>query len=116
MGTPYHRYHDQMQSVIDSISHDSDPLSCLNNFQRLSTDFRRAILAARDQAAYDLRTRYSSEDAEILAGVSRRYIDYWARRCQRKNGLPPLKQKKRTDLSGVVDLSDGGRFPTNPRR
>lgn len=116
MGTPYHRYHDQMQAVIDSIAHDSDPTSALSNFQRLSTDFRRAIIAARDEAAYDLRTRHSSEDAEILAGVSRRYIDYWAHRWQRKNGLPRLKQKKRTDLSDVVDLSGGGRFPTNRPR
>lgn len=105
MGTPYHAFHDQMQSVIDSIAHDSDTQSRLNNLHRLSTDFHRAILAARDEAAYDLRSKYSSEDAEIMAGVSRRYIDYWARRWQKRHALPPLKQRKRIDLSGVIDLS-----------
>lgn len=116
MATPYHQFHDQMQAIIDSISHDSDNAARLNNLQRLSTDFRRAIIAARDEAAYDLRTHYSSEDAEILAGVARRYIDYWARRWQQKNMLPKLKARRRIDLSDAVDLSGGGRFPTNRLR
>lgn len=105
MGTPYHQFHDQMQALIDSVNHDADPLSRLANLQRLTTDSRRALIAARDEAAYDLRTRYSSEDAEILAGVARRYIDYWARRWMKRNALPPLKARRRVDLSQVIDLS-----------
>lgn len=116
MAVRYTQFYDQMQSLIDSINHDSDPAARLGNIQRLTSDSRRMMLDSRDAAAYELRTKYSSQDAEQMSGVSRRYIDYWAKRWMKKNDLPRLRQQKRRDLSNVVDLSDGGRFPTNPRR
>lgn len=112
MSARYTHFHGQMVSVIDSINHDADPSTRLSHLQRLSADLRRVLLDSRDEAAYELRTRYSSEDAEAIAGVSRRYIDYWAKRWQRKNGLPRLKQMRRQDLSGAMNLT-GEPLPTS---
>ena len=110
----YPRYYDMLQALIDSITQDPDQHTRLANLQQLYKDSNRMLLQARDQAAYDLRSRYSSEDAEILARTPRKYIDYWAKRWQKRNGLPRLRNKRRTDLTGItVDLSGGGRFPTN---
>lgn len=116
MAVPYNRFYDEMQSIIDSINHDSDPAAKLANLQRLQKDFRKVLLDARDAAAYELRSNYSSEDSERLAGVSRQHIDYWARRWMDRTGSPSLRRKRRVDLSNVLDLSGVGRFPFNPPR
>lgn len=105
-GNDYHRYHDMLQALIDSITADPDSHARLGYIQRLNTEARRMLLDARDEAAYDLRRQYAGEDAQALSGVSRRYIDYWAKRWQRQRGLPPLKAKRRAiDLSHAIDLS-----------
>jgi len=102
----YTRAYDQAQALIDTINHDSDPHERLSNLQRLTNDLRRMLVAARDEAAYDLRSRYSSEDAEQIAGISRRFIDYWARRWRVKHDLPGLMRKRQPDLAQVIDLSN----------
>lgn len=101
----YNQFFDQMQSLIDTINHDSDPAARLGNLQRIYKDSLTIMLRARDEAAYDLRSRYSSLDAEQLSGVSAKYIDYWARRHRVRHQLPALKQRRRVDLSNVLDLS-----------
>ena len=105
MSIQYTRFYDQMQGLIDSIAHDSDPSRRLTNLQRIYKEGLTAMLRARDEAAYDLRCRYSSEDAAIVSGIDRKFIDYWAHRWRKRNNLPPLKRKKRIDLSSVMDLS-----------
>lgn len=106
MATTYNRFYDQLQSLIDSINHDSDTVERLANLQRFAQDASALTIRSRDDAAYELRTRYSSEDAEKLAGVARRYIDYWAHRHRERNGLPKLKKRyKDIDYSTVMDLS-----------
>ena len=104
MAVNYTQFYDQMQSLVDSINHDSDPAQRLSNLQRIYKDGLTMLLRSRDEAAYDLRTRYSSEDAETIAKISRKHIDYWARRWMRKSGLPGLKKKRRIDLAHVIDL------------
>jgi hypothetical protein len=105
MATDYNYFYTQFQAIVDSINHDSDLHQRLSNLQRLNVDMRRVIIDSRDDAAYELRSRYSSQDAEAISKISRKYIDYWAKRWMRKNYLPPLKQRKRIDLSNVLDLS-----------
>lgn len=113
----YTHFYDEFQALIDSMYHDSDQSQRLANLQRLYKDGVTLLRKARDEAAYELRTRYSSEDAEILSGVSRRYIDYWANRYRQSAGMPPLKKKRRVDLTNVMDLSDGAASPqTSPLR
>lgn len=107
MAVRYTQFFDQMQSLIDSINHDSDPAERLANLQRIYKEGLTLMLRSRDEAAYELRSRYSSLDAEALAGVSARYIDYWAKRHRDRHNLPPLKQKRRVDLSNAKDLSRG---------
>jgi len=111
MGMRYTHFYDEFQGLLDSLSHDSDETQRLANLQQLYKDGLTLMLRSRDEAAYDLRTRYSSEDAEALSGVSRKYIDYWATRYRKRNALPPLKKKRRVDLSNVMDLSDGAASP-----
>ena len=105
MSVQYTRFYDQMQGLIDSINHDSDPAHRLTNLQRLYKDGLTLILQSRDEAAYELRTRYSGADAASISGIDRKFIDYWAHRWRKRNNLPPLKRKKRIDLSSVLDLS-----------
>lgn len=117
MSIRYTHFYDEFQALLDSMYHDSDQSQRLANLQQLYKDGVTLLRRARDEAAYDLRTRYSSEDAEVLSGVSRRYIDYWATRYQRANAAPPLKKKRRVDLTNVMDLSGGAASPqTSPLR
>ena len=102
----YTHFYDELQALIDSIMHDSDESQRLANLQQLYKDGMSLMIRARDEAAYDLRTTYSSEDAAILSGVARRYVDYWATRYRKRNGLPTLKKRKRVDLSNAIDLSE----------
>lgn len=118
MSIRYTHFYDEFQALIDSLLHDSDESQRLANLQRLYKEGLTLMIRSRDEAAYDLRTRYSSEDAEILSGVSRKYIDYWATRYRKRNALPPLKKRRRTiDLSDAMNLSDGAASPqTSPLR
>lgn len=111
MGIRYTHFYDEFQGLLDSLTHDSDETQRLANIQSLHKDATSLLLRARDEAAYDLRTRYSGKDAETLSNVSRRHIDYWAKRHMRRNNLPPLKRRERVDLSNVVDLSSGSPTP-----
>ena len=114
MGIRYTHFYDEFQALIDSLVNDADESQRLANLQRLYKDGLTLMLRARDEAAYDLRTRYSSEDAEVLSGVSRKYVDYWATRHRNRNNLPRLKQRKRVDLSNVIDLSGSAASPQTP--
>lgn len=105
MANQYNRFFDQMVSVIDSINNDSDSSERLRNLQRLSKDIRPILIRSRDEAAYKLRTQYSGNDASVIAGVDRKYIDYWASRYREANKLPPLKRRKSIDLSNAIDLT-----------
>lgn len=117
MSIRYTHFYDEFQALIDSLLHDSDESQRLANLQRLYKEGLTLMLRSRDEAAYDLRTRYSSEDAEALSGINRKYIDYWATRYRKRNGLPPLKRLQRVDLSNVMDLSGGAASPqTSPLR
>lgn len=105
MATPYHKFYEQMQHLVDSINHDSDSSQRLANLQQLYKDSLTLLLRSRDEAAYELRSKVSSENAEQLSGISRKYVDYWARRWMKKNRLPRLKQRRTVDLSNAIDLS-----------
>lgn len=108
----YTHFYDEFQALIDSLAHDSDESQRLANLQRLYKDGVTLLLRARDEAAYDLRCRYASQDAEALSGINRKYIDYWASRYRERNALPQLKKKARIDLSNVMDLSGGAASPS----
>lgn len=101
----YTDFYDEFQQLLDSINHDPDESQRLANLQKLYKDGTTLLLRSRDEAAYDLRTRYSSKDSEVLSGINRKYVDYWATRHRVRNGLPPLKRMKRVDLSNAIDLS-----------
>lgn len=106
MAITYSRFHDELRRLIDSVSHDPDPATRLSNIQQLYKDSLTMLLDARNEAAYELRSRYNSADASTLVGVERKYIDYWAKTWRIKKMLPHLKQKARQDLSHAVDLTD----------
>lgn len=117
MGIRYTHFYDEFQGLMDSLLHDSDQSQRLANIQQLYKDGLTLMIRSRDEAAYDLRAVYSSEDAEALSGVNRKYIDYWANRHRVRNALPALKRKKRVDLSHVIDLRGIGASPhTTPLR
>lgn len=106
MAVRYTYFYDEFQGLIDSLVHDSDESQRLANLQQLYKDGLTLMIRSRDEAAYELRSKYSSKDAQALSGVNRNYIDYWANRYRVRNGLPPLKRMKRVDLSNAIDLSE----------
>jgi hypothetical protein len=112
MGIRYTHFYDEFQALIDSLVNDADESQRLANLQRLYKDGLTLLTRARDEAAYDLRTRYASVDAEVLSGISRKYVNHWANRHRERNALPRLKQKRRIDLSDVMDLSGSAASPS----
>lgn len=115
MATGYTQFFDMLRGLVDSIAHDSDPNQRLRNLRQFRSDALRMALKARDEAAYDLRLRYSSEDAEAVTGIPRRHIDYWVSRHREANGLPKVPRRSRIDLSRARDLSGGAAsHPANP--
>lgn len=107
MASGYTQFYDMLRGLVDSIAHEGDEVQRLKYLRQFRTDALRMALKARDEAAYDLRSRYSSEDAEALTGIPRRHIDYWVKRHRKATGLPPVPRRERIDLSGAVDLSGG---------
>ena len=105
MAVKYTYFYDEFQGLIDSLVHDSDESQRLANLQQLYKDGMTLMIRSRDEAAYELRSKYSSKDAQALSGINRNYIDYWANRYRVRNALPPLKRIKRVDLSNAIDLS-----------
>lgn len=104
MSALYNRVYDEADAMVRNMLRDDDPVRRLSNIHRLTSDMRRILMDARDEAAYELRSQYASLDAEALVGVSARYIDYWANRWQRRRDLPRLKRRRRIDLSAALDL------------
>lgn len=103
----YSDFFDSFQSLVDSISHDSDEVSRLKSIARLLTESRTVLIKERDRAAYELRTRLTSADAQQRTGISRVYVDTWARRHQKNTGAPPILRKARKDMRKAADLSSG---------
>jgi len=106
MASNYLTFYSQFQSLIDSINHDSDSGQKLANLRNLQKDGLKLLLRSRDEAAYELRSRYSGEESERITGVNRKYIDYWARRWMKLHSLPRLKGMHNIDLANVIDLSN----------
>lgn len=106
MAVQYTQFYDQFVALVDSISHEPDERQRLRNLYALQRDAERVLMLARDEAAYALRCRYSSKDAEALAGIDHKRVDYWAYRHRDRAGLPGLKRMQRVDLSSFMDLTD----------
>lgn len=105
MATNYLTFYAQFQSLIDSINHDSDAKQKLSNLQNLHKDAIKLLIRSRDEAAYDLRSNYVGEECERITGISRKSIDYWARRWMKQNSLPRLKGMQNIDFAKVINLS-----------
>lgn len=106
MAVQYSQFYDQFVALVDSISHESDERQRVRNLYALQRDAHRILVLARDEAAYAMRCRYSSEDAAALSGIDRKRLDYWAYRHRDRAGLPGLKRQQRVDISEFIDLSD----------
>ncbi len=107
MSARYSDFFDSFRSLVDSIAHDSDEIERLKAISRLLTESRSLLVRERDRAAYDLRVRLTSVEAEQRTGISRVYTDTWARRHQKNTGAPPILRKARKDMKHAADLSDG---------
>jgi hypothetical protein len=101
----YTQVHDEFMTLLDNVQREPDEAARLAILQSLYRDALTRLVASRNEAAYDLRTRYSVIDSEIVTGIARQDIDRWARRHMARNGLPPLKRMNRVDLSNAIDIS-----------
>jgi len=103
----YNDFYKDFQSLMDNINHDSDIVNKLKTITHLYKESQRLLIAARDEAAYEIRQKYCASDAAVITGYDRKYIDYWAKRWMVLKDLPKLKRIKRQDLSNAIDLSKG---------
>lgn len=102
----YTDFYGQFQALIDTVNHDSDTPQRVANLARLHDDVTKAFIAARNEAAYDLRKEHALTEASRLTEIGSDRITYWAKRHMRKHGLVGgLKRLKKIDLSGAVDIS-----------
>lgn len=106
MGLKYSDIYAEMQALIDFVSKDPDLAARVINIRNLRIDFAKALTKARDESAYELRSKHSTHDAERLTGISNRTIDKWAYKWRYRNGLPPMMRVKRADLTNPIDLSE----------
>lgn len=115
MGTRYTDFYSQFEAMIDTVAHDSDPVQRLENLHRLHKDMSKVFIAARNEAAYDLRVQQPLGEASRLTGISRERINYWCYQHMRRHGLSGgLKRLKRIDLTGAPDITTirGEQTPT----
>jgi len=105
MGLKYSDAYSEMQALIDFLSKDPDLASRLNNISKLKDDFAGLLTRAREESAYELRSRYPADEAERLTGISRRTIDRWAYKWKYRHGLPAMMRMKKADLAKAIDLS-----------
>lgn len=96
---------DQLQALVDTVGMGSDPQSRLKLLVGLDHEWRSMMIAARDEAAYELRAKYSRADCERLTGFSNNQIAYWANRHRWRTGAPALGHRRRVNLDGAIDLS-----------
>lgn len=105
MGLKYTEAYAEMQGLVDFISKDPDLPARLVNIDNLRTDFASLLTRAREEAAYELRTRYPLDEAERLTGMPRKTIDRWAYKWKSRYALPAMMRVKRADLTQAIDLS-----------
>lgn len=106
MAVNYRLTRDLVQNLIDNVSITPDITDRLVMLRELDTLWRRFVIAARDEAAYEARQTYSADDLAALTGVDRHTLDRWARQHRKRTGAPPLGRRTRIDLSRARDLSD----------
>lgn len=105
MGIRYSEVYAEMQRLIDYVSKDPDLATRLTNLDGLKRDTSRTLVSAREEAAYELRAKFSIEESNRSTDISKKAINRWAHKWRVKRDLPPLKRAKREDLSGFVDLT-----------
>ena len=104
MTVNYRFVHEAVQSLLDNVAREADSLTRLQTIQELNAEWRRLMIPARDEAAYDARGQYAREDLQVLTGYDNSQIAYWAKRHRARSGAPALRRIDRVDLSGAVDL------------
>ena len=105
MGLKYSDVYAEMQGLIDFINKDPDLAARLVNTHNLRIDFANILARGREEAAYELRTKYPADEAGRLTGMSNRTIDKWAYNWRYRNDLPPMMRMKKADLSNPIDLT-----------
>jgi hypothetical protein len=98
------RFYDDLRSMLDGMAHDIAPPERLPALQKIVHQASKMIIAARNEAAYELRSKHSSLKAEALTGIEYRTINVWAEKHRSDRGLPKLKTR-RSELDGAIDLS-----------
>jgi hypothetical protein len=109
----YRQYHEALMHMIDEVALESDPADRLRWTRDLLLDAQAALIRQRDAAAYDLRLRMTSDNAERASGISKDRIADWMHAHRDRTGAPAVP-RFRQDLSGAKDLSVGDASPRHP--
>lgn len=97
-----------LQTLADNLAMEADSVKRLKALVTLDHDWRRLMVAARDEAAYEARQKWTREDIGQMTGYSPQQIAYWANRHRQRTGAPPLKPRIGIDLSSAIDLTHRG--------
>lgn len=97
----YSHVHESLMSIADLIQSDTDPINRLMNLTQLEREMRSFIIPARNQAAYDAKMKYTTQQIVMHTRLLPSLLEYWAGRHRTKTGAP---KKGKRDLSGARDL------------
>lgn len=109
----YRQFHDAMMHVVEEVTREPDEANRLRWIRDLLLDAQTELIRQRNAAAYDLRVRMTSDNAEQATGISRDKIADWVDAHRDRTGAPAVPRHYRQDLSGARNLSAGGRFPSS---
>jgi TorA maturation chaperone TorD len=99
---------DTIQRLADTVAGEADSATRLQTILALDREWRALMIAARDEAAYEMRSVYADADVRRLTGLSSNQIAYWVARHRHRTGAPALGRRTRIDLSRAVDMTAHG--------
>ena len=101
MSVKYSHVHESLVSMMDLIQSDPDPINRLVNMTQLEREMRSFVIPARNQAAYDAKMKYTTQQIVMHTRLLPSLIEYWSGQHRKKTGAP---RKGKRDLSGARDL------------
>lgn len=92
--------------IADDLAMEQDPARRVVELAKIQKFADATFRWARDKAAWDLRSQFTSRESARRVGMTREAVDTWARRWSDRKGLSGLKRaSQKTDWSHAIDLS-----------
>ena len=99
-----HDVYDAITHMLDLIGLEPDPVARLALVTFAHRIVNERLITERNALAYEARQKFASEDIADAIGIDRKMLLNWTNRHRAAKGLPPVGQRKRTDLVNAKDI------------